>query len=732
LNNQKIPNFKVLVLVGAGHANVQVLKHLSMNKYNGLEVILVNDGFSAVYSGMTPGLIENYYKIEEAIIDLPKLCNNSRAILVNDSVTKLDENKNMVYLKEHPPIKFDLLSLNVGSQTKTDHLEISDYAKTINVKPISNLINQLNIIDQIISKKEIVNCSVVGGGIAAIEVSFAIKERFKEKININIISKKLLREKNIKNKTKKILEKFLKLKNIKIINENALSIDENYVISEKKDKILTDISIISSGVMSLPWIEESNINTDKNGFIRVNQTLQTENYKHIFAAGDICSLNFTDRPKSGVMAVRQGEVLKKNIFKFLLEQDLALFKPQSNWLYLIGTGNGNAIMNWKNISLSGHLIWKMKEFIDKKFMNKFKFLKPMSGKISSQTLKLDSKIQNQISINMKCEGCGSKLSKNLLVDYLEKNQSHNTKILSDSTSLKFPNNSITQSIDHIKYFKSMNPYIFGQIAYLHAQNDILASGNKVNSFSVSLGLPNNEKKSQKFFLEYFMEGILSESKKDGSIFASGHTYTSDEPGITINMNGLDFKNQSKADAKEGELIYLTKPLGIGYLMSAFMNNAEEISSFVYKKIINNMTQSNKNILEIINDNEVKILTDISGYGLASHLIDVCSSSNLSAYLDLKDDLLIMNNFEILLKYKSSAYDDNRTASENMIHFKNLITTQKKNIFPILYDPQTSGPLLLSVKEDQKEKFEKSFMTNYGFFPIKIGLFTERKDFSIIV
>ena len=153
MNNQKIPNFKVLVLVGAGHANVQVLKHLSMNKYNGLEVILVNDGFSAVYSGMTPGLIENYYKIEEAIIDLPKLCNNSRAILVNDSVTKLDENKNMVYLKEHPPIKFDLLSLNVGSQTKTDHLEISDYAKTINVKPISNLINQLNIIDQIISKE---------------------------------------------------------------------------------------------------------------------------------------------------------------------------------------------------------------------------------------------------------------------------------------------------------------------------------------------------------------------------------------------------------------------------------------------------------------------------------------------------------------------------------------------------------------------------------------------------
>ena len=65
----------------------------------------------------------------------------------------------------------------------------------------------------------------------------------------------------------------------------------------------------------------------------------------------------------------------------------------------------------------------------------------------------------------------------------------------------------------------MNPYNFGRIAYLHSQNDILSAGSEVNSFSVSLGLPYNENEAQKYFLEYFMQGINSESEIDKSIFA---------------------------------------------------------------------------------------------------------------------------------------------------------------------------------------------------------------------
>ena len=71
---QIAPKFKVLVLVGAGHANIQVLKKLTMKNYEGLQIITINNGYTSLYSGMTPGLIENYYVLDDASIDLAKLC----------------------------------------------------------------------------------------------------------------------------------------------------------------------------------------------------------------------------------------------------------------------------------------------------------------------------------------------------------------------------------------------------------------------------------------------------------------------------------------------------------------------------------------------------------------------------------------------------------------------------------------------------------------------------------
>jgi selenide,water dikinase len=241
---------------------------------------------------------------------------------------------------------------------------------------------------------------------------------------------------------------------------------------------------------------------------------------------------------------------------------------------------------------------------------------------------------------MRCEGCGSKLSKNDLSDYLYNANSLNAEILSDAATINIPNNEFTQSIDHIKYFAEMNPFNFGRIAYLHSQNDILSAGSEVNSFSVSLGLPYNENVAQKYFLEYFMQGIINESRIDKSIFASGHTYTSEEPGITINMNGVKVLDTFKNQGIERDLIYLTKPLGIGFLMAAFNNNSVNLTAGVYEKIINNMLISNKSAFQIAKKYNAKPLTDISGFGLGSHLIDIFKSSNLSATLKLNRNIVI--------------------------------------------------------------------------------------------
>ena len=728
----KAPKFKVLVLVGAGHANIQVLKKLTMKNYEGLLTITINNGYTSLYSGMTPGLIENYYVLDDASIDLAKLCKNAGSVFINDEVIKLDEKKNIIYLKNHPPIKYNLLSLNIGCQSKINNLEISKEAEIIKVKPISNLVNKINSIEKLIHREKIISCSIIGGGIGGIEIAFALQSRYQNSIKLNLFADQNNIEKNINSRTYKKLITLLSNKNINFVNTRIKHIKENHVEDEDGKKFPTRISIISTGAMSLPWIIDSGLSLDESGFIHVNSFLQSESHKNIFATGDIASLNYQIRAKSGVMAVRQGEKLKENLFRFLLNKDLIHFKPQSSWLCLIGTGEKNALLNWCQFTIHGKLIWQLKEFIDRKFVKKFSFENPMNNLKDIIKLPLSDKIINQINLKMRCEGCGSKLSKDDLSDYLHKTNSLNAEVLSDAATIQIPSNKFTQSIDHIKYFAEMNPYNFGRIAYLHSQNDILSAGSEVNSFSVSLGLPYNENEAQKYFLEYFMQGINSESEIDKSIFASGHTYTSEEPGITINMNGIKILDTFKNQAVEGDLIYLTKPLGIGFLMAAFNHNSINLTARVYEKIINNMLISNKSAFAIAKKYNAKPLTDISGFGLGSHLIDICKSSDLSANLKLNREIVIDRCLEDLKLYKSSAYEDNKNNAISEIEILDDNNKEIHNISKILFDPQTSGPLLISLNQDLKQKFEIEFEKIYDFKPILIGYFQKKEKFSISV
>ena len=136
---------KQLVLIGGGHANVQVLKKLCMNRYMGLHTIVINDGINAVYSGMTPGFIQKQYTQEEISINLQRLCMNAEATFINDKVIELDTQNQSISLRSSPRIEYDYLSINCGSISKTSNINIKDLKNTILAKPISGLVQKLQI-----------------------------------------------------------------------------------------------------------------------------------------------------------------------------------------------------------------------------------------------------------------------------------------------------------------------------------------------------------------------------------------------------------------------------------------------------------------------------------------------------------------------------------------------------------------------------------------------------------
>ena len=188
--------------------------------------------------------------------------------------------------------------------------------------------------------------------------------------------------------------------------------------------------------------------------------------------------------------------------------------------------------------------------------------------------------------------------------------------LNDSSIVNNRSLQILQTIDHIKLFSSLNPFDFGKISYLHSQNDILAAGGEVKSLSVSLSVPFSENSVEKFYLEYFMEGIKFEADKSDCVISSGHSYQSKEPGITLTLNGEIKSNVSKNSAKKGDLIYLSKPLGTGYLIAAYFNNSEMLSIGDFKKILNNLnletfviTNYTSHLKEVDKSNNVEFISD---------------------------------------------------------------------------------------------------------------------------
>ena len=704
-------------MVGGGHANIQVLRELCMKNYQGLHTILVSKEYHATYSGMTPGFFFNKFSQQEIDIDLQRLCFNAGATFIKDEVIDLDLQQNKIKLLKYPSIYFDILSLNTGSISNYQNLIIESFSNCINVKPISDLVKKLPEIDNIVSKE---NCcvSIIGSGIAAYEISFSLKQRYLDKVKINIIGDKHLSEKNINKQTKRKLKQIARNMDIELIEGKVKQIKSDYLALSNNENIKSNLNLLSTGADISPWITKTELLKSESGFVAVNKYLESVNFKNIFVTGDIADIEGFRRSKSGVMAVRQGQILKKNIFLKIQNKSMVKFKAQKNWLYLIGTYHNKAILNYHSISIHSSWCWYLKVLIDKNFIKKFSF---PNKKIMNKKL-IGTK---NILENMYCQGCGSKASKNSLVNYLSKKNEN--QLLSDASTIEHSSTKIIQSIDHIKLFSSMNPYDFGIISYLHSKNDILSAGGLIKSLSVSIGIPFADDRVESFFLEYFMEGIKSESIKDKAIIASGHTYQTHEPGITLNMNG-QFDLQSHKDmAQENDLIYLSKPLGTGYLLAAYYLNSPLVLSQDIQKLYNFLKIDNQFAYEAARNNECKTMTDISGFGLASHLGDICYSSNLSARINLSSQILLNDKISILKNFESTGHYNNYKSNSQNIYIKN-----SNNLEKILYDPQTNGPMLMAINPINKEKFESDFHNLYQRKPLLIGSFEKKLDNLIII
>lgn len=359
-----------IVLAGCGHAHLETVVNLELFLNKGIKVSVVSENTRHYYSGMAPGYIGGTYTKEEISFDIKSMIEKKGGIFIKDQVIKTNPNKKELILKNSQNINYDIISFNTGSIINP--LNITDSENVFNVKPIYELIKLKECLFQF-SFKDKINICIAGAGPAGIEISCAIdyflRKRGIKNYKIILVSGNSFLRGFSKSSCKKV-KKILISKNIEISDSIIEKIHKNRVYTDKKD-FYSDIIVCASGIKISDIFKESGIGGFDDGLL-VGKTLNSPYYPYIFGGGDCISFKDKRLNKVGVYAVRQGPVLMQNLYSHALRKDLISFNPQEKYLKILNLGCRSGLLEKNNFSFYGKPAFFIKNFIDKKFMKKYK------------------------------------------------------------------------------------------------------------------------------------------------------------------------------------------------------------------------------------------------------------------------------------------------------------------------------------------------------------------------
>ena len=268
-----------------------------------------------------------------------------------------------------------------------------------------------------------------------------------------------------------------------------------------------------------------------------------------------------------------------------------------------------------------------------------------------------------------------------------------------------------------------DPYLYGQIGAANAISDVYAMGGRPLTCLNLVAFPS--KKLAPEVLHEIVAGALSKITEAGAVLAGGHSIEDDEPKFGLAVTGVVHpqKYWTNSGAKAGDVLILTKPIGSGVIFNA--NLKKWVSTSAMDECLATITALNKTAAEIMQGFKVHAVTDITGFGLAGHAFEMAVGSDVRLEISM-DEIPIMR--EALAMYKKGMNtgmnaSNRRLVVKHMRFEKDLPAWHQE----IVYDPQTSGGLLVSVPASDGENMLAA-LTNAGVDQARIiGHVTARQD-----
>jgi len=299
----------------------------------------------------------------------------------------------------------------------------------------------------------------------------------------------------------------------------------------------------------------------------------------------------------------------------------------------------------------------------------------------------------------KCAGCGAKVGAGELAKLLEDIKTHTDPNLlvgfdySDDASVYKINDdlALVQTVDFFPPIAD-DPYTFGAIAATNALSDIYAMGGEpklaLNIMAVPEDMPTEA-------VHAILRGGYDKVFEAGALITGGHSIYDDEPKYGLAVTGFVHPDKliTNSGAKPGNVLIYTKPLGIGVLTSGMKSDMVKPETVAFANRL--MTTLNKSARDIMVKYRVNACTDITGFGLLGHMLEMAQGSDTKIHVDVNAIDIIPESLELArLGVLPAGMYRNRKFAEAFVDVGNLELAMQD----LLFDPQTSGGLLIAVDE----------------------------------
>ena len=685
-----------LVLVGGGHAHVHVLKRFGMRPMPRVRVTLIARDVETPYSGMLPGWIAGHYEFDECHIDLGRLARFAGARLIRDEAVGIDRAEPRVLCRAHPPIRWDFLSLDIGSAPRADDVP-GAVEHTIAVKPIAQFAARWEALVARARDLSRLRLAVVGGGAGGVELALSAQYRLarlrRGSVEVALVTRDALLPSHNR-RVRRQFERIFAEREIALAAGTAVvRVEPGMLVCADGRRIEFDEALWVTEAGAATWLADTGLPLTEGGFVAIDETLRSPADPRIFAAGDVATMHAHPREKAGVYAVRQGPPLAANLRRALAGRPLRRAISQKRGLALIGAGDKYAVASRGPFAAHGAFLWRLKDRIDQRWMRRYRELPEMTPEPGEEP--------------MRCGGCAAKVPAAVLGRVIERLRPATNDAVAigldspdDAALISFPGAPpLLQTVD---FFRAMvtDPYLFGQIAANHALNDIYAMGALPDTALAIATLPPARPAIVEHDLFHMLRGALDVLEPAGAVLVGGHSAEGAELALGFAVTGrgpASGRLLRKSGLRRGDRLILTKPLGTGVILAA--DGRALAPAKAVADAIAAMLQSAAPAAACLLAHGASGCTDVTGFGLLGHLIEMLRASEMDAVLDPNTIPALAGAAALLAQgITSSLHQDNLAALAALDE-----AAQPHQLAALLIDPQTAGGLLAGLPADRADR-----------------------------